>query len=141
MRTSVILYMCTGEEVLSCEVFLCKDKSRCLETGAVCDGHADCKDGSDEANNCSGFSSVLLFLPSKHGGIRFGSVFGYNQLWPASIQNQAGLYMPDPTSLIQFGSIFSKKAWMILCKTDLDPVWMAWSGFGQTHLVWKHTGA
>ena len=26
-----------------------------------------------------------------------------------------------------------------LCKTGLDPIWMAWSGFGQTHLVRKHT--
>ena len=26
-----------------------------------------------------------------------------------------------------------------LCKTGLDPIWMAWSGFGQTHLVRKRT--
>ena len=24
-----------------------------------------------------------------------------------------------------------------MCKTDPDPIWVAWSGFGQTHLVWK----
>ena len=28
----------------------------------------------------------------------------------------------------------------MLCKTDPDPIWMAWSGFGQTHLVWKQAG-
>ena len=28
---------------------------------------------------------------------------------------------------------------MILCKTSLDPVRTAWSGFGQVHLVWKQT--
>ena len=35
---------------------------------------------------------------------------------------------------------FPKKAWIILCKTDPDPIWMAWSGFGQTRLVWKQAG-
>ena len=25
-------------------------------------------------------------------------------------------------------------------KTSLDPIWMAWSGFGQAHLVWKPAG-
>ena len=27
-----------------------------------------------------------------------------------------------------------------MCKTDPDPIWMAWSGFGQTHLVQKQAG-
>ena len=35
-------------------------------------------------------------------------------------QNQARLYMPDLTSRIQFGSVFPKKAWIMLCKTDPD---------------------
>ena len=48
--------------------------------------------------------------------------------------------MPDPTSRIGFCSIFPKKTWIILCKTDLDPIWMAQSGFGQTRLVWKQAG-
>ena len=99
MHTSVILYMCTGEEVLSCEVFLCKDKSRCLETGAVCDGHADCKDGSDEANNCSGFSSVLLFLPSKHAGFNSEAF-----LVPTSCGQHAFRIRLDRTCLIQIPS-------------------------------------
>ena len=25
-------------------------------------------------------------------------------------------------------------------KTDPDPIWLAWSGFGQTHLAWKQAG-
>ena len=66
--------------------------------------------------------------------------FGYSQLWPLCSQNRAGLYMPDPTSRIGFCSIFPKKTWIILCKTDLDPIWMAQSGFGQTRLVWKQAG-
>ena len=33
--------------------------------------------------------------------------------------------------------VFSKKAWIILRKTDPDLMWMAWPGFGQTHQVWK----
>ena len=36
--------------------------------------------------------------------------------------------------------IFAKKARITLCKTDPDPIWMAWSGFGQTHLVQKQAG-
>ena len=35
---------------------------------------------------------------------------------------------------------FPKKAWITLCKTDPGPIWTAWSGFGQTHLVWKQAG-
>ena len=49
--------------------------------------------------------------------------------------------MPDPrTSRILFSSGFTKKAWAILCKTDPDPIWVAWPGFGHTHLVWKQAG-
>ena len=48
--------------------------------------------------------------------------------------------MPDPTFRIRFSSIFRKKAWITLWKTDPDPIWMAWSRFGQTHLVWKQAG-
>ena len=48
--------------------------------------------------------------------------------------------MPDPTSRIRFSSVFPKKKWIILCKTDPDPIWMVWSGFDQTHLVWKQAG-
>ena len=61
-------------------------------------------------------------------------------LWPACSQNRAGLYMPDTTSRMRFSSVFPKKTWITLCKTDLDPIWMAWSGFRQTHLFWKQVG-
>ena len=37
-------------------------------------------------------------------------------------------------------SVFPKKAWIILCKTDPDPIWMAWSGFSQTYLFQKQAG-
>ena len=57
----------------------------------------------------------------------------------ASLQPESGqivLYnLSDFRHPIQFR--FSKKARIILCKTDPDPIWTAWSGFGQTHLVWK----
>ena len=70
--------------------------------------------------------------------------FSYGQLWPlrpAGSQNRAGSYIPDPTSRIWFSSVLPK-AWIIklLCKTDPDLIWMAWSGFGQRHLVWKQAG-
>ena len=69
--------------------------------------------------------------------------FGYGQLWslrPACSQNRAGyqvIIMPDPTSCIRFSSVFPKKAWITLCKTDSGPIWMAWSGSGQTRQVQK----
>ena len=52
----------------------------------------------------------------------------------------AGSYLPGPTSCIRFSSILSKKARILLCKTDPHPLWIAWSGFGQTHLVLKQAG-
>ena len=52
----------------------------------------------------------------------------------------ASIIMPDPTSRIRFSSVFPDKAWITLCKTDPGPIWMAWSGFGQTRLVRKQTG-
>ena len=55
-------------------------------------------------------------------------------------QHAARLYMPDPTSHIRFSSIFPKKAQIILCKTNPDLIWMVWSRFGQTPLVWKQAG-
>ena len=48
--------------------------------------------------------------------------------------------MPDPTPRIRIGSVFPKKAWTMLCKTDPDPSWMAWWGFVQTHLGQKQAG-
>ena len=69
--------------------------------------------------------------------------FGYGQLWslrPACSQNRPGPHMPDPASRIRFSSVFLKKASIILCSTGLDLKWMAWSGFGQTHLVQKQAG-
>ena len=49
--------------------------------------------------------------------------------------------MLDPTCHIHLSSVsFPKKAWIMLCKTHPDLVWMAWSGLGQTHLVWKQAG-
>ena len=60
----------------------------------------------------------------------------------ASVHPESGrVVYADPTSRIRFSSVFPKKAWIILCKTDLDPIWMAWSAFCQTHLVWKQAGA
>ena len=77
----------------------------------------------------------LLDLIHKH--------FGYSQFWssqPARNQNWAGSCMPDLTAHIRFISILLKKAWIILCEIGLDPNWMAWSGFGQTHLVQMQSG-
>ena len=69
--------------------------------------------------------------------------FGYGQLWPlrpASSQNRPGSHMPDPTYRIRFSSVFTKKPWIILCKTDPDPFWTVWSEFGRTYLICKQAG-
>ena len=74
--------------------------------------------------------------------------FGHGQLWPllpAWSPNRAGLYMPDLISLFRFGSVFvcffsPKKAQTLLCKTYPDLIWMALSGFSQTHRVRKQAG-
>ena len=58
-------------------------------------------------------------------------------LQPAYSQNWAGSYVLDLTSHIQYCSILPKKARLILCKTDPNPIWMAWSHFDQMHLVQK----
>ena len=52
---------------------------------------------------------------------------------------------PDSTCRIRLPAsvsvaLFPKKVWIVLRKTDPDLIWMAWSGFGQTHLVWKQAG-
>ena len=46
----------------------------------------------------------------------------------------------DLNSHVQFGCIVPKKAQIILCKTCPDLIWMAWSGFGLTHLAQKQVG-
>lgn len=79
---------------------------------------------------------LLLLLPSKHAGSA-PQVFW---LWPAPSQNMATSYMPDPTCGIRLGSFFLKKARIKLCKTGPDPIRVAWSGFGPTHLVVKQAG-
>ena len=60
---------------------------------------------------------------------------GYSQKWASLI-----IYMLDPTSCIWFSSVIPKKDQVLLCKTGPDLIWMAWSGFGQTHLVQKQVG-
>ena len=64
--------------------------------------------------------------------------FGYGRLWPLCSKNRAGSWS-NFLHLIQF-HFFPKKAWLILCKTDAELIWMSWSGFGQTHLIWKQAG-
>ena len=86
-----------------------------------------------------------------HGGWYWPSKHAWSDqeafwLWPrmaitASVHPESGrVVYADPTSRIRFSSVFPKKAWIILCKTDLDPIRMAWSAFCQTHLVWKQAG-
>ena len=48
--------------------------------------------------------------------------------------------MLDLTFPIPLGFVLSKKAWTTLCKTSPDPIWMAWSGFGQMDPVQQQAG-
>ena len=65
----------------------------------------------------------------------------------ASVQPESALVvyiLPDPTFRIRF-SFFKnpKKAWIIPCRAIPSRIrsgWPAWSGFGQTHLVWRQAG-
>ena len=66
-------------------------------------------------------------------------------LWPvtaimASMQPELN-HMLDPSSCIRFQFHSSKERpglyCIFVCKTSLDPIWMACSDFGQTHLLRK----
>ena len=61
--------------------------------------------------------------------------FGYGQLWTVRSKHWARSHMPDLTSCIQCRSVLPEKARIILSKTGLDLIWMAWSDFGQMHQV------
>ena len=63
--------------------------------------------------------------------------FSYGQMQPES--GRIVYVWSDFPHQIQF-RFFPKKAWIISCKTDPDPIWMAWSEFGQTHLGRKQAG-
>ena len=70
--------------------------------------------------------------------------YSYGQFGPVTASMQPGsgriVYLPDPTSSIRFSSVLQKKARVVLYKTDPDPIWMARSGFGQTHLFRNQAG-
>ena len=83
-----------------------------------------------------------LNLPSNHAGS------DPEALWLRPVMAVTASVQPESGRIVYAGSDFlhpfqfrfSKEAWILLCRTDPDPIWMAWSGFGQTHLVWKQAG-
>ena len=84
--------------------------------------------GALEPCGTTGAAKIINVPVNMPDPIRKRSV-GYGQLRPlrpAYSQNRAGSYVLDPTSRILFSSVFPKKAWAILCKTDPDPIWMTW---------------
>ena len=82
-------------------------------------------------------------IPSKHARSN-SEVFWLQSviaiLQPAWSQNWAGSYMLDTASCIWFSSVLPKKACVIVFKTSPDLIWMAWSSFGQMHMVQKQAG-
>ena len=81
--------------------------------------------------------------PSKHAGSD-SEAFWLRPVMAitASVLPESGriVNMPDPTPRIRFSSVFPKKTWIILCKTDPDPMWMALPGLGRMHPVRKQCG-
>ena len=64
-------------------------------------------------------------------------------LRPACDQNRTGrIQLPASVSVLflHFFFFFQRRHRPLLCKPDLDPIWMTWSEFGQTHLVWELAG-
>ena len=83
-------------------------------------------------------------MPSKHAG-SYPEAFWLRPVMAitASVQPESArvVFMPDPTSCIRFDSVFPKKTRITLRKTNADPIWMVWSGPGQTpYLVRKQVG-
>ena len=58
----------------------------------------------------------------------------------ASAQPESGRIVYARSNFPHQFRLFPKMAGIILRKTDPGLIWMAWSGFGQTHLVWKQAG-
>ena len=78
------------------------------------------------------------YLPSKHARS------DPEAFWLRPVMAITARVQPESGQIVYAGSdfphplqlrFFPKKAWIMLCKTDPYPIWMAWSGFGQTHLV------
>ena len=86
--------------------------------------------------------NLVHSLPSKHAGSD-PEAFWLRPVMAvtASVrtQNRPGSDMPDSTSHIHSVPFFQRRlgSYCAIRKTDQDPIWMAWSGFGLTHLVWK----
>ena len=73
--------------------------------------------------------SWALFIPSKQARSDLEAV------WLQPVMAVVASMQPK-LGWIWFSSLFPKKAGIVLY-TNLDLMWMAWSGFGQTDLVWK----
>ena len=81
-------------------------------------------------------------LPSKHAGSD-PEAFWLRLVMAvtASVRSESGRIVyagsdfPHPIQLR-----FSKEGMDHIVWTDLDPIWVALSGFGETHLVWKQVG-
>ena len=94
-----------------------------------------------------------MYTPSKHAGSD-PEAFWLRPVMAvtASVQPESGRILSARSDLLHsiqflllffsfsFFLFFLKKACIILYKTDLYPVWMAWSVFGETDIVWKQAG-
>ena len=81
---------------------------------------------------------TILDVPSNHAG------FDSEAFWlrpvmaiTASVQPELGR---NRVCRIRLSASVSAPFFQRKCKTDPDPMWMSWSGFGQTHRVRKLVG-
>ena len=70
-------------------------------------------------------------IPS--GSILVTASYGHYSQYATRIRLDCMCWIWFPTSVSAL--FFLKKTWIMLCKADPYLIWMAWSGFGQTHVV------
>ena len=76
----------------------------------------------------------LRFVPSKHAGSDPEAFW----LWP--VMAITASVPPKLARIVYSGSDFPHPFGFRFSKEGTDPMWTVWSGFGQTHLVWKQAG-
>ena len=60
--------------------------------------------------------------------------------WLRPVMAITASVQPESGQTVYAGSDFPHPFQLRFSKEGMDPIWMAWSGFGQTHLFWKQAG-
>ena len=109
------VWTCLPNPVMRCE---------CVYQILSCGMNVSTKSCHVECDSCwAGTGPVSVNMPDP-----IWKRVGYGQLWPLQpmcSQNQAKYARSH--FLHRFSSVFPKTAWMMLHRTNLDPIWMVWS--------------